>query len=199
MYRDLDYTVIDVPWAVPSEIARVTYDWGKGRHPYQLESDEVLVGSAEQSFIHLRRKELLDVQKRYVALSPCFRGEDIINGLYRREFMKVELYIPNGTLLDIHRMMMNAIWVFAELSGIDSGEFRIIETHEGWDIILDDIELGSYGRRKDTYRGFDLWWAYGTGIAEPRFSEAVRRYKQGQSEAKGFTFKRPRFEDEIPW
>jgi hypothetical protein len=44
----------------------------------------------------------------------------------------------------------------------------IVKTEIGHDIELNGIEIGSYGWRQNQ----DIIWAYGTGLAEPRFSIA---------------------------
>ena len=44
-----------------------------------------------------------------------------------------------------------------------------VKTDEGVDIELGGVEIGSYGFRTHE----DLFWTYGTAMAEPRFSTAV--------------------------
>ena len=46
-----------------------------------------------------------------------------------------------------------------------------------YDLIYDNIELGSYGIR--TYK--NLKWIYATGIAEPRFSNTLKEIQNGIS------------------
>lgn len=49
---------------------------------------------------------------------------------------------------------------------------KIVKTDIGYDIMYDDIELGSYGIRECSF----LRWIYGTGCAEPRLSTAIHKY-----------------------
>jgi hypothetical protein len=50
----------------------------------------------------------------------------------------------------------------------------IKDTPDGYDIMYDDIELGSYGIRKCEF----LEWIYGTGCAEPRLSNLIKKVCQ---------------------
>ena len=50
------------------------------------------------------------------------------------------------------------------------------ETEEGWDVMYDNLELGSFGVRR-TITGKS--YIYGTGLAEPRASIALSRFEKG--------------------
>jgi hypothetical protein len=123
-YKELGYTEMDVPWDIPYEDMMITCSnfinivqgkWGKNY--YQM------IGSAEQSFIHLDKLGKLQKNKKYVACTPSYN--DLNN------------------------------------------EIKIVKTNIGYDLELNNIELGSYGVRKYG----QLHWVYGTGLAEPRFSK----------------------------
>ena len=45
----------------------------------------------------------------------------------------------------------------------------VVPTKEGYDLMINGIEVGSYGLRMGN--GYE--WVYGTGLAEPRFSVAI--------------------------
>jgi hypothetical protein len=59
-------------------------------------------------------------------------------------------------------------------------DVKIVTTDEGFDIMYENIELGSYGIRECEF----LKWIYGTGCAEPRLSKAIKKYKDGISQNK---------------
>ena len=48
------------------------------------------------------------------------------------------------------------------------------ETNDGFDIMVDDFELGSYGIRECDF----LEWIYGTACAEPRTSKLITLYNK---------------------
>lgn len=158
-YKARGYLYTEVPYVVPEEIIRLTL-------PPQYDADMVpglgcLVGSAEQSLLSM---DLPDGS--YLAVSPCFRPEPVLNELYQRHFMKVELF-QLGVVMNPMRMM------------IDAQEFmhgyaktEVVRTEQGKDLTVAGIEVGSYGFR--SARG--LSWACGTGLALPRFD--VARQKQ---------------------
>lgn len=155
------FTYIEVPWLVPGEVTAIT-----APHPLCGDFSTVagdLVGSAEQSFIHLMQQGKLG-KGRYVTLSPCFREEKVHNNLKRPWFMKVELIaVDEEVTEELTRLCQQ--W-FEHLSG---HKVDIIATEMGLDLELCGIELGSYGYR--AHNG--LKWTYATGLAEPRFSQAV--------------------------
>ncbi len=77
--------------------------------------------------------------------------------------MKVELFVLHGhelTVADVanhaHKFMRR--WAPGCI---------LMNTPEGLDIMYNGVELGSYGNRRDEY-------IYGTGLAEPRFTHAMK-------------------------
>lgn len=162
-YADLGYRQIEVPWAVSTEAVGVTL-------PFQslplVTTFGVLVGSAEQAFIQMMLDNTLPMGK-CMAVTPCFRVEPKYDALHQPYFMKLEL-IEYGTNaeVDLKRMVRHALDFFQERRYVrpetqPDGSIDIV-THMG-------VELGSYGIRK--YLTHE--WIYGTGIAEPRFSESL--------------------------
>jgi hypothetical protein len=123
---------------------------------------------------------------KYVTMTPCFRNEPIIDELHQPYFMKVELINWEKTEIeDMNKMIADArllfeqeLWVDA-VPNIDPDPIGIA----AYDIIThhSEIELGSYGIRQHPKVGR---WLYGTGLAEPRYSQAVE--KEPVQEIKAF-------------
>lgn len=153
-YESLGYQHVDVPWAVPNKVARMTFP-GKPLNCHL----GALIGSAEQGFLAMEIEE----GAKLVSCSPCFRTEPVHNVLYQPWFMKVELYREGH---HVEAVLDDAMTIH------DSDDTRVIETSEGFDILINDIEVGSYGVREVNGRK----WTYGTGLALPRFNVALARY-----------------------
>jgi hypothetical protein len=156
---------MEVPWIVNLEAMQVTLP--VEADPYTLESypSRSLVGSAEQSFISLMQQGQLN-RGGYVAASPCFRS-DSLDHLHQEYFFKVELISinpedPEKTLDECIRCAR-----FFFQSHTDHC-VSLDKTHEGFDLSIRGVEVGSYGIRSHK----EFTWVYGTGLAEPRFSVA---------------------------
>jgi hypothetical protein len=149
-YEALGYEYCEVPWLVPDNIARMTYD----AESLQCQAG-TLIGSAEQGFLALPSRE-----GKMVSCSPCFRKEPVIDRLHQSWFMKVELYQEGSHVEELVRDAFNFFqkWV----------DCTLYETPEGIDIVASGIEIGSYGEHHEGNRH----WTYGTGLALPRFSIA---------------------------
>lgn len=105
--------------------------------------------------------------KRAVCVTPCFR-DDQTDDIHHKTFMKVELIkadeVSNAHLI---RLMSDAISFFEQYVTV-----KVKETGpQSYDLICKQsrVELGSYGIREFK----NLKWIYGTGVAEPRLSEAM--------------------------
>jgi hypothetical protein len=167
-YSGLGYRYVEVPWVVGSEAINVTLP--SGRTAFSTMGG-ALVGSAEQSFIHMTLNGTLG-EGDYVAATPCFR-DDIVDQWHQKAFFKVELISLSPTPLDSSLVLSMARMAHGFFTRMPGGESAVIVcTPDGFDIELGDVELGSYGYRE--YRG--LHWVYGTGLAEPRFSLATKEY-----------------------
>lgn len=165
-YEKLGYSYVEVPWIVSGEAINVTLPPDRTGLRTQ---DGPLVGSAEQSFLHMALNGDL-LSGRHVACSPCFR-DDEEDDLHQRYFFKVELILLSLVpILDANRrvrdMADEALVFFTGLYG--GRDASIVPTEQGLDIEVNGIEVGSYGYR--SYK--ELHWIFGTGIAEPRFSLA---------------------------
>jgi len=172
------YSYIEVPWVVSRKSIQITLPNDKyfsvpvSNKDFNLTEtgteDGVLVGSAEQSFLELESRGLLS-RGRYMACTPCFRNELIKDNLHQKMFMKVELY-SNIVSIDEYQLMTTmALDFFSRLSKSTS----IIRYSNFEDIEINDVEVGSYGIRQSG----NLNWIFGTGIAEPRCSTAIRMNK----------------------
>jgi aspartyl-tRNA synthetase len=159
-YQQNGFTRIEVPWTVSDSISRATKEF----YAKPTRSDDgVLIGSGEQGFLDLMVNGFLPLGK-YVTLTPCFR-DDELDAYHRRHFMKVELIdvTPGMT----HHAMIRLAEMFMLEHIPDHISLQTVATEFGYDLEYNDVELGSYGTRQYGRHS----WAYGTGIAEPRFSE----------------------------
>lgn len=171
-YKRRGYVYKEVPWMVPEEAIRATlqapapsyvacprYEYPDGGCDAFVEAC-YLVGSAEQSFLQMRPKP-----GAYVGVTPCFRHEPVTNIFYQTGFMKVELFV-NRDDATVDRVMGDAIEVMSVIAGVSPD---VVQTSEGYDLELAEIEIGSYGERIHPEFGR---WVYGTGLALPRFNVA---------------------------
>jgi hypothetical protein len=166
-FKSLGYTYVEVPWTVSCEAMQATF---VGKNPLsQVFQNRYVVASGEQSFIQLEIEGKLPIGK-YVTLTPCYRDEPNVSDTHKLSFMKVELYITDIKDSSVYSDMVGecADWFFS----LQDHDVTLISTDIGHDFNIGDIEIGSYGERE--YNGKK--WLYGTAIAEPRFSTAVRNF-----------------------
>lgn len=178
-YKSLGYQYIEAPWIVEEQYRKITYP-----HQIAFATDYGdLVGSAEQSFIALHfenRKRnrhtftgrVGQTAARFVACTPCFRDHQPNDRYHMPYFMKVELFEletekPGDMFHDAGRF-------FASEGALP----EMVKTEEGMDWFVGGIEVGSYGQRsvKD-HDGILQTWNYATGLAEPRFSQALKQQR----------------------
>jgi seryl-tRNA synthetase len=183
-YRHLGYEEIETPWAVNREASDVTRPPGRPNFDMIAGDDNygALVASAEQGFIHLRMFDVLE-PGRYISCGPCFRNEPVIDETHRLYFMKAELIdTVDVSRASLHRMMGDAMETFKKLAPYEVwSDIKIVPTGmDEFDIEAGGIEIGSYGIRD--IPGFS--WVYGTGLAEPRFGQAIARLRSKNSECK---------------
>lgn len=157
-YRDLGFVWIDTPWVVSGEATGVTC-----KSPNEECHGGFLVGSAEQGFIQLAQHGVLRAG-RYVSAGPCFRFGDAGQPGKHPYFFKVELLIADS---NDHRSLREA----AELFMQQYTTVQAVSTADGEDLEANGIEVGSYGSRQHASLPYPI--SYGTGLAEPRFSEAM--------------------------
>ncbi len=174
-YRGLGFKYVDVPWVVEQDAMEVTlpverpacYCECVGGLGTQVPTDGYLIGSGEQGFIDMIQQGL-SLPDMAMTCTPCFRVENHHDEFTKPYFMKVELFVSHGTKFeDLCGMARRFMMKFGKT--ID-----IVPTREGLDLMLDGIEVGSYGKRLIPEWGE---FVYGTGLAEPRFTAALARKK----------------------
>jgi hypothetical protein len=164
-----------------------------------------IVASGEQSFLQLQYerhkfgKPLMT--GKYQTITPCYRDERSIDDIHRIGFMKLELIdwgmnlkdevivqfkgeSPVGTVVAtplgtdaVASMAQTALEFFSQHIICEVFPNELVD-EQGVDIAtMSGLELGSYGVRKRTIRGFEFNWVYGTGLAEPRLSYAMEHEK----------------------
>lgn len=136
-----------------------------------------VVASAEQSFLQLDKDGELE-DGDWMALTPCYRDEPVFDDVHLPVFLKLELirivddanfFTRTEAMYLAHKMQK----FFMEYYGMPT---TLLETEIGWDVMYEDLELGSFGvRRSMTGRSY----IYGTGLAEPRASIAISRFNSG--------------------
>lgn len=171
-YTDKGCQYVEVPWIVSPKTTAITKPVECKDFPFG--SSHVLVGSAEQSFLEMYNF-VKETNKICVALTPCFRDdkEDMLHQTY---FHKIELFSASPSdddlifqyAMDFMDSKFNGELQIYEQVVLDSN-FDILHSA---DIMYKDIELGSYGVR----RYGDMIWSYGTGLAEPRFTTALKYF-----------------------
>jgi aspartyl/asparaginyl-tRNA synthetase len=176
-FVDHGFSYIEAPWVVPDEIIMATCPQNR----FMVRSDiGNLVGSAEQSFIHLDNQNLLETG-RFVACTPCFRNEDEIDEFHQKSFMKVELYVNENPSQEVFDIFLEDMVNFygTLLNDDEKNDLKIHSVDDSSvDIELYGVEIGSYGFR--TFKNKS--WIYGTALAVPRFSTALKRVRERDRE-----------------
>jgi hypothetical protein len=181
-YESAGFKYVEVPWIVHNSTVNATLP--EGKEPFLINrpwSDmhaytPTLVGSAEQGFLQMMLDGKLG-PGRYVTASPCFR-DDEVDELHHKDFFKVELCTVLNHMAPYEYVRSLAVEadaffrsVFRRAGTLPAEHLQMVETAIGLDIELGGIEIGSYGARY--YEGHH--WVYGTGLAEPRFSQAMAK------------------------
>lgn len=165
-YRSLGFQYTEVPWKVSEEAANITRpDVGYLERVDGL----VLSASGEQGFLDLELDKLMPVTKNpnFVTCTPCFRSGDAGRSpIHHPYFMKVELYVRCLDKTQAERVAYELLQKAKRFMFADT----TVTTPDGWDLEINGVEVGSYGPRYHEQIG---WWAYGTGLAEPRYSQAL--------------------------
>jgi hypothetical protein len=177
-YKAKGFLPVEVPWAVTSRSVDITCP--NPKFTARVDGLGSLVGSAEQSFLHLMSDHYLppidNKRPGYVACTPCFRLGDVEDGWHFPYFMKIELFVPGNAILDMIHFLNFAGECFREL-GATPDMLTTEQTDQGVDILINGHEVGSYGlRAHECEDGRLIQWVYGTGLALPRFSQALDDY-----------------------
>lgn len=172
-YVEKGYRYLEVPWAVSREIVECTIP--PGATPIRLRaSDATLIGSAEQGFLDVAMSKGWSLQEgeRYFSISPCFRGEEkTLEGHTQLSFMKLELFAPVGDFQNEEDLTERLVKDARQFMKAEGAKVTVRPVNDlCCDLDLNGIEVGSYGSRSVE----TLTWAYGTGLAEPRFSFALK-------------------------
>lgn len=195
-YKDRGYEEIDTPWLVDRDVDQIT----NPSYGYTIqELNKVLVGSGEQGFLQLIKDNKIQPGK-YQTTTACFRGDEE-DELHQRYFLKnelIEIIEPFEKFTTINNFFFKksgginftlkldeSLWVVINdvcdffktkinfplnVIKIDNSELYH-DTLCQYDIISNNIELGSYGIRYS--QKLDIFWIYGTGCAEPRLSKVM--------------------------
>jgi hypothetical protein len=190
-YERFGYRYVDAPWAVSKQAMDITRPTWAGAETLRFVAGGVElcpVASAEQSFLQMQMDANKATRGPYVAFTPCFRNEPVVDDLHQPYFMKVELIYwldPEGSFTEhevvMHRMIDHARRFFesyidtdivpnTELAqsdpvGVGGAAFDVVSLRSG-------TEIGSYGIRQHPLVGR---WVYGTGCAEPRLTYVMKR------------------------
>lgn len=158
-YKSCGYKPLSVPYLVSPMSSALTKPEG-ACDVYHKEL--VYVASAEQSFIELYNKGLLQAGK-YMAITPCVR-DDLPDYTHQIVFLKLEL-IHVGSK-DYNKVLEDSFCFMCRHHNVVT-EF-ISETQT--DIVNKEtrLEYGSYGLRQ-FHDG--TYYSYGTGVAFPRFCQ----------------------------
>lgn len=165
-YESLHFKHVEAPWAVSEAICNITLP--EGKMPFKLvHNNKCLVGSAEQSFLYLYLKGFLP-KGQFQAVTPCFRYEPF-DQFHSKYFIKNELIKTDVvSYLELVKILDHALGFYKKYIP----DAHHVETEDGFDIVVDGKELGSYGIRECEF----LKWIYGTGCAEPRLSTLMQTY-----------------------
>ncbi|HOX96180.1 MAG TPA: hypothetical protein PLI45_02265 [Candidatus Woesebacteria bacterium] len=172
-YHTRGFQKIEVPWTVDKAVSNLTKP--PQRHNYFLEG-KVLVGSAEQSFLQEYFSGRL-TPGRYLASTPCFRDEEILDDLHRQYFLKTELIqIGKVNKKSLRQIINIAKDFFVQFIPVK----EIALANGSYDIYSEntDIELGSYGIREFTLNNKSIKYIYATGCALPRLSQVISLEKK---------------------
>jgi seryl-tRNA synthetase len=164
-YSSNGFTRVETPWLVTEAVDSITRP--VDAIPYIVTNkNKNLIASGEQGFLYLYLKEYLPMGK-FQTTTPCFRN-DSFDFTHTKYFMKNELiqtYKVNK--IELEKIVSVSKKFFDDL--FTDTETNVISTNDGFDIMIGEYELGSYGIRESKF----LRWIYGTGCAEPRTSKII--------------------------
>lgn len=166
-YEDKGFKRIETPWLVTEAVDSITRP--EGIEPFVVGAKKKnLVASGEQAFLYLYLKEYLPKGK-FQTVTPCFRN-DSFDFTHTKYFMKNELIQTDDvSKIRLEEMVEQSLQF---LQGKFQNKLQVEGTSDGFDIMIDEYELGSYGIRECNF----LKWIYGTACAEPRTSKLINLY-----------------------
>lgn len=171
-YEKQCFEIIEPEWRVPTKFLLEYFPCITEDKYFNAGNEELFVGSAEQSLIYAYKQGLLQ-PGLYQAITPCFRKGDNESEFHRELFMKNELifiYTDRVRYSKLLHVVSAAARFFKQY--VPTNKLNVVETGiDSCDILLNGIEIGSYGCRKVG----DIQWIYGTGLAEPRFTMVLNK------------------------
>lgn len=166
-YKSVGYNLVTVPWIVPKEFIKATYDGPNTGIPVEINIgiEKQFIGSAKQAFLAVWDK--LEIGNRYMALTPCMRyeaGGFAMDRCRLPGFLKLELFVKG--MHSAESMRKSALRFFKTwLPTVYD-----IEVDKGWDIMTrSGIELGSYYNT----RFMGEKYSCGTGVAWERLLHSL--------------------------
>lgn len=168
-YKSYGFQMIDVPVVVDQDVSQLTKP--KGIPDLSHVDGKVYVASAEQSFIQLHKEGKLP-DGTYMAITPCYRPERILDETHYLMFIKLELICVGE---DRKSDFVDYAYGFFSKAIPDIYEDEVMcNDHEvSYDLMFGGVELGSYGCRKMLD---GTVYTYGTGMASPRFEHCIEMY-----------------------
>lgn len=165
-----------VPALVDPDVMAHTCPAGVNDSRLYGQGTDTVVASAEQSFLQLDKDGELEPGE-WMALTPCYREEPVMDETHLPVFLKLELMcLSKGDMFYTRTEAMQLAHKLRKfLHEFYVLPTELVETEEGWDVMYEDLELGSFGVRR-TLTGKS--YIYGTGLAEPRASIALMRFQQ---------------------
>lgn len=160
-----------VPYLVDPDIMAFTCPPGVVDKRLTHVDGKQYVASAEQSFLQLEKEGRVAVgDSPMLALTPCYRDEAVLDEVHLNIFLKLEIfdYSPVGPV-DYARFWAVKMQQLFDSEGVWT---HIVKTDIGYDVMSEgDLELGSFGYRQSPN---GVTYVYGTALAEPRASIAIR-------------------------
>lgn len=176
-YEKYGFIVTPTPWLVTKESYIATCPPGvvSSNHLWKAPNQLYHVASAEQGFIEMQLRGDPIPQKAQ-STTPCFRYEQKFDKYHLPFFYKLELFDRDTSHAALSSMTSLARQLFATL-GVDT---HLEATGDGsFDLVTArGLELGSYGIRH--LQGHE--WTYGTGLALPRFEQALQKNQSSATE-----------------
>ncbi|KWA84196.1 hypothetical protein WL29_22815 [Burkholderia ubonensis] len=175
------FQYVDLPWMVPTNYA-------DAHRPDFCRDVPTLhgsfVGSGEQSFLMLHEEDRLPAgAPGYIGWTPCLRDE-VLDETHQHGFMKAEWFVPltEADISQWRRLVLDlmgaqeSMFRAVALAGIGVPRVGMLFVYEQSgpeqiDLVLNGLEVGSYGLRRFNGRPY----LYGTALALPRFTQALER------------------------
>jgi len=169
-YKGCGFEMIEVPLVVDQDVSNLTKP--KGIPDLSHIDGKVYVASAEQSFVQLHKEGNL-LEGKYMALTPCYRPERLLDDIHYLMFLKLELIIVGCDQME--DMIDYAGSFFSKYIPVTEDPLICDDFEIKYDLMYKDIELGSYGCRKMLDGTI---YTYGTGMASPRLEYCINKYRR---------------------